>query len=291
MNYLLSIRYFDIVNQLEIKKAALAGRKPNLIAYDAEHERRRKEQLEHLWNRTPEEVEEEKYLRAESKKIEQRQRERARKEQKVQDQIEEMNKVVKKDSGRKKAAPSRISIRKASDQQRRPAASRSRSASVVITPVSAEFYTNSAIKFTEIRCAGVFSRRWISRLPANCSANKSEAIARMLVLADMDSVFAIIAVDEANSGLFNETRAEFGKAHEMKLTFSETMERIEEKESLLKDDERGQMEELSAHVGEKPEVGEQGCYLGVIDESLLVPPRQRKAAVEQMKLMKAIQNR
>ena len=39
------------------------------FAYDADHERRRKEQLCRLYDRTPEQVEEEEILRAELKKV------------------------------------------------------------------------------------------------------------------------------------------------------------------------------------------------------------------------------
>jgi len=52
--------------------------------FDAEHEKRRKEQLKKLFERTPEQVEEEQTLLTELRKIEQRKKERDRKTQDLQ---------------------------------------------------------------------------------------------------------------------------------------------------------------------------------------------------------------
>lgn len=52
--------------------------------FDAEHEKRRKEQLKKLFERTPEQVEEEQMLLSELRKIEQRKKERDRKTQDLQ---------------------------------------------------------------------------------------------------------------------------------------------------------------------------------------------------------------
>lgn len=59
-------------------------REPHYIGYDAEHERRRKEQLERMWNRNDEQIAEESYLRGELLKIEARRRERELKERQLQ---------------------------------------------------------------------------------------------------------------------------------------------------------------------------------------------------------------
>lgn len=55
-----------------------------VYTFDAEHEKRRKEQLKKLFERTPEQVEEEQTLLAELRKIEQRKKERDRKTQDLQ---------------------------------------------------------------------------------------------------------------------------------------------------------------------------------------------------------------
>lgn len=55
-----------------------------MYIFDAEHEKRRKEQLKKLFERTPEQVEEEQTLLTELRKIEQRKKERDRKTQDLQ---------------------------------------------------------------------------------------------------------------------------------------------------------------------------------------------------------------
>merc|ERR1711981_705402 len=77
-------RYYGLCEKLETLHAdpSKAGSKP--FHYDADHERRRKEQLKRLSNRTAEEVEEEEMLRSELKKIEARKKEREKKTQDLQ---------------------------------------------------------------------------------------------------------------------------------------------------------------------------------------------------------------
>ena len=79
-----------------------AGSKP--FHYDADHERRRKEQLKRLSNRTAEEVEEEEMLRAELKKIEARKKEREKKTQDLQKLIAQADSSSKNLSGLDKKA-------------------------------------------------------------------------------------------------------------------------------------------------------------------------------------------
>ena len=62
-------RYYGIVEKLETLHADPSKAAAKTFAYDADHERRRKEQLCRLYDRTPEQVEEEEILRAELKKV------------------------------------------------------------------------------------------------------------------------------------------------------------------------------------------------------------------------------
>lgn len=63
-------------------------------AYDAEHERKRKEQLTKLFDRTPKQIEEEQMLVNELKKIEARKKERDRKTQDLQKLISQADQVI-----------------------------------------------------------------------------------------------------------------------------------------------------------------------------------------------------
>lgn len=85
-------------------------------AFDADHERRRKEQLKKLYDRTAEQIEEEQFLITELKKIEARKKERERKTQDLQklisqadNQNETPRKADKKIPKKKLANPSRPS--------------------------------------------------------------------------------------------------------------------------------------------------------------------------------------
>ena len=67
--FILKERYYGIVEKLETLHADPSKAAAKTFAYDADHERRRKEQLCRLYDRTPEQVEEEEILRAELKKV------------------------------------------------------------------------------------------------------------------------------------------------------------------------------------------------------------------------------
>jgi len=76
----LKARYYEVVRKL-IAARTPPGQEPQDVppSYDCEHEKNRKEQLIKLFDRTPEEVEEEEILVAQLKKIESRKKEREKK--------------------------------------------------------------------------------------------------------------------------------------------------------------------------------------------------------------------
>lgn len=80
VSMLLSFRYYQVCAALTKAKSHT----DKVYIFDAEHEKRRKEQLKKLFERTPEQVEEEQMLLAELRKIEQRKKERDRKTQDLQ---------------------------------------------------------------------------------------------------------------------------------------------------------------------------------------------------------------
>jgi len=76
-------RYYEVVALLAKAKNQTSEKK--VFVYDVEHERRRKEQLEKLFKRTTQQVEEENMLINEMKKIEARKKERERKSRPARD--------------------------------------------------------------------------------------------------------------------------------------------------------------------------------------------------------------
>ena len=78
------------------------------FVYDADHERRRKEQLRRLYNRTQDQLDEEEMLKAELRKIEARKKEREKKTadlQKMIAQADATNQETKKMNKKQKMVP------------------------------------------------------------------------------------------------------------------------------------------------------------------------------------------
>jgi len=71
-------RYYDICATMSTLKAS-SSHDTKIYVFDADHERRRKEQLKRIFERTPEQIEEEQTLINELKKIEARKKEREKK--------------------------------------------------------------------------------------------------------------------------------------------------------------------------------------------------------------------
>ena len=79
-----------------------------MFVYDADHERRRKEQLRRLGNRTQDQLDEEEMLKAELRKIEARKKEREKKTadlQKMIAQADATNQETKKMNKKQKMVP------------------------------------------------------------------------------------------------------------------------------------------------------------------------------------------
>ncbi|CAH0395496.1 unnamed protein product [Bemisia tabaci] len=151
-------RYYSICSILH-KVRKLPGAEPK--AFDADHEKRRKEQLARLYNRTPEQVEEEMTLMTEYRKIEARKRERDKKTQDLQklitaaDNQSDGTKSEKKTVARKKFTQVRPKI----------------DTSVIET---------AGIKFPDCKSSGVSVRSQRMKLPASVGQKKMKAIEQML---------------------------------------------------------------------------------------------------------------
>ena len=91
------IRYYSIVEKLErVHGGATGAQEQNkkTFVYDAEHERRRKEQLRRLYNRTQDQLDEEDMLKAELRKIEARKKEREKKAADLQKMIAQVGFIM-----------------------------------------------------------------------------------------------------------------------------------------------------------------------------------------------------
>ncbi|KAK2167712.1 hypothetical protein LSH36_25g09076 [Paralvinella palmiformis] len=190
-------RYYNICNIL-VKVRAPLGTDPKIRVFDADHERRRKEQLNKLFNRTAEQVEEEEYLISELKKIELRKKEREKKTQDLQKLITAADSNMEARRSERKATKKKLLIpHKISEKN--------------ITPES------TSIKFPDIRQSGVSLRSQRMKLPASVGQKKTKAIEQ--VLEELGLELNPIPTDDIVS-MFNELRQDVVLLYELKLALA-----------------------------------------------------------------------
>lgn len=155
-------RYYKIVGVL----AKLNGEK-KIYTYDADHEKRRKEQLKKLHERTTEQIEEEQFLLGELKKIEARKKERERKTQDLQKLISQADSQTETPKKIDKKLP-----KKKINNTSRP--------SRIDTTHILQAVESAGIKFPDYRNSGVSLRSHRMKLPASVGQKKSKGIEQML---------------------------------------------------------------------------------------------------------------
>ncbi|KAF7266772.1 DNA methyltransferase 1 associated protein 1 isoform X3 [Rhynchophorus ferrugineus] len=151
-------RYYKIYGIL----AKLNGEK-KIYTYDADHEKRRKEQLKKLYERKPEQIEEEQFLITELKKIEARKKERERKTQDLQKLISQAD--IQNDTPRK--TDKKIPKKKLANPSRP-------------SRVDTNAVETAGIKFPDYKNSGVSLRSQRMKLPANVGQKKSKGIEQSL---------------------------------------------------------------------------------------------------------------
>lgn len=155
--------------------------KLQICIFDADHERKRKEQLIKLYNRTPQEVEEEQQLNAELRKIEQRKKEREKKTQDLQklitaaDSTTEVRRHEQQTQSRASTSNSRSNRKKVSSHVKSSRASDANSASL-----GAPNLETAGIKFPEGKSQGVFLRSSRIKLPSSVGQKRVKAITQLL---------------------------------------------------------------------------------------------------------------
>lgn len=157
-------RYYEVVGILSKLKGTPEKK---IYVFDAEHERKRKEQLKKLFERTHKQVEEEQMLVNELKKIEARKKERERKTQDLQKLISQADQQTEATLN---ASNSRKHDKKLNKKKIQTQIRPSKVDSVVSAVESA------GIKFTDLRGTGVSSRSQRMKLPANVGQKKAKAL-------------------------------------------------------------------------------------------------------------------
>ncbi|XP_063239925.1 DNA methyltransferase 1-associated protein 1 isoform X2 [Bacillus rossius redtenbacheri] len=209
-------RYYGVCGVLS-KIQAATSHEAKLYVFDADHERRRKEQLKRLYDRTPEQVEEEQMLLSELRRIETRKKERERKQQDLQ-------KLITAADSQAEARKSDKKVSKKKMQQVRPR----------LDTVTVE---TAGIKFPDYKSSVVALRSQRMKLPANVGQKKIKNIEQMLQglcivliihLGNQQppqeyAVFTLLEKKEANPipteevcHHFNELRSDMVLLHELK---------------------------------------------------------------------------
>ena len=195
-------RYYNIVDKLERVHGGATGaqEQKKTFVYDADHERRRKEQLRRLYNRTQDQLDEEEMLKNELRKIEARKKEREKKTadlQKMIAQADATNNESKKVNKKQKMVVGRISRQE-----------------------SVQPDTSTGIRWAEVKSSGVSLRSARMKLPTSVGMKKSKAIENMITELGLE---AQPPCTEEILSEFNELRSDMVLLYELKnaLTNSE----------------------------------------------------------------------
>ncbi|XP_072294564.1 DNA methyltransferase 1-associated protein 1 isoform X1 [Eucyclogobius newberryi] len=195
-------RYYCICGKLTKVRAA-SGTEPKIYIFDAGHERRRKEQLEKLFNRTPEQVAEEEYLVQELRKIESRKKEREKKTQDLQKLI--------------KAADTNTELRRAEKRVSKKKLPQKRETEKPVSTSMNAVPETAGIKFPDFKSAGVTLRSQRMKLPSSVGQKKIKAIEQMLV--DLGVDLNPLPTEEIVQ-MFNELRSDLVLLYELKQAHS-----------------------------------------------------------------------
>ncbi|CAF4848880.1 unnamed protein product [Pieris macdunnoughi] len=184
--------------------------------YDADHERKRKEQLKRLFERTQEQIDEEQMLLTEVKKIEARKRERERKTQDLQKLISRAdsggNNIIQtniNDGANTLTSASSIARRHDRKLHKKKISSQQRPVRAV-EAVTVEW---AGIKFPEARGTGVWLRSQRMKLPPGIGQRKTKALEQELRLMSIDIA---PTPTEAICKHFNELRSDLALVLDLK---------------------------------------------------------------------------
>lgn len=161
-------RYYEVVAILN-RVRGIGDKKA--FVFDSEHERRRKDQLRKLFERTQKQVEEEQLLLSELKKIESRKREREKKTQDLQKLISQADQQG--DNANSSSAARKQEKKLNKKKQITPA--RPSKVDFVVSAVE-----SAGIKFSDLRGTGVSLRSQKMKLPSNVGQKKAKALEQVL---------------------------------------------------------------------------------------------------------------
>ncbi|XP_042203500.1 DNA methyltransferase 1-associated protein 1-like [Homarus americanus] len=265
-------RYYSVTNILK-KVNNLTGPEGKIVNYDADHERRRKQQLLKLWDRTPKQIEEEQQLLCELRKIEARKKEREKKTQDLQ-------KLISADADARKIPKTT----KKKIQQ-------TKIAKLDAQPPSLESCTG--IKFPDVKSSGVSLRSQRMKLPASVGQKKVKAIEQLLTELNLET--NPMAVEEVCQH-FNDLRSDLVLMYDLRtilINYVFDLQTLKHQcQSVMPDKVLEIPESLTINPGEESP-SRPRAISEMIDAvaTPTTPNRKRKAALEQSNVLKKIKAR
>jgi len=267
-------RYYQITNALK-KARGVGGAEGKLVHYDAEHERKRKRQLARLWDRTPHQVEEERSLLAELRRIEARKRERDRKTMDLQRLIQgEEGEGAQ--AGHKRPAKAPVRPKKTPAQKAPKDTLASLSTSSVLT---------EGVAFPPLRGQGVSLRSQCLKVPLTLGTRRVKALEQMLSRLGVDG--APVATRQVVPA-FNALRSDVVALYELRSILNNFV--FELQAAKLQHDSASPDAPLG--LPDLCDPADPSDLCAVWDTALPnTPARKRKASMEQTNILKKIKNR
>lgn len=289
-------RYYFVYNQLAKSRTFMEP--PRLKEYDSQHERKRKLQLINLYNRTKEQIEEEAYLINEMKKIEQKKRERERRTQDLQRNLDAGRTVTE----HKRSETSQPTVGRPSGSGmrgmpgRRPgrgAGRPSRDSMASLTPhisgtAASLLEANTVgIKFPDFKTSGTSLRSQRLKLPTSLGTKKMKALEQMIQELGLEQ---FPMTTEAICQSFNELRSDLLLLYEIKVNLANTEFEIQSIKNQLAavQPELVPADEPVAEpsvASSTPDTSSRDISDVIDINAVNTPGRKRKAAIEQQKVL------
>lgn len=293
-------RYYFVYNQLAKARAFMEA--PKVKEYDSQHERKRKQQLVNLYNRTKEQIEEEANLINEMKKIEQKKKERERKTQDLQKIMDAAGRSVPEHKRSETTTPS-VGRPSGSGMRgmpgRRPGRGAGRPSRDSIASLNTAHISGTAaslleantvgIKFPDFKTSGTSLRSQRLKLPSSLGTKKMKALEQMIQELGLDQ-FPMPTENICQS--FNELRSDLLLLYEIKVNLANTDFEIQSiknqlaavKPDLVPDDPLLNQSTTTS----TPDTSSRDISDVIDINAVNTPGRKRKAALEQSNVLRKL---
>lgn len=294
-------RYYFVYNQLAKARAFMEP--PKLKEYDSQHERKRKQQLVNLYNRTKEQIEEEANLINEMKKIEQKKRERERKTQDLQKIMDAAGRHVQEHKRPENTThtghvgrPSGSGMRGMPGRRPGRGAGRpSRESLAAMAPhlsgtaASLLDISTVGIKFPDFKTSGTSLRSQRLKLPTSLGTKKMKALEQMIQELGLDQ-FPMPTEQICQN--FNDLRSDLLLLYEIKVNLANTdfeIQSIKNQLAAVKPDlvvdESAADQSLATST---PDTSSRDISDVIDINAVNTPGRKRKAALEQSNVLRKL---